>query len=81
MRFPNDRLYEVGLWADMLHLEGTELSCAYRVDIRAIVVPETIDAIRALTVNRMPAGESIALADAALEAGTPFAARGSRLST
>ena len=78
---PHDSLYELGLWADMLHVEGTELFYAYMVDNQAIVIPETIDAIRALTENRMPAGESIALTDAMLEMGAPFAARGSRLST
>jgi glyceraldehyde-3-phosphate dehydrogenase (NAD(P)) len=56
---PHDNLYEVALWADMLKVEGDELFYAYMVDNQAIyaytadnqaiVIPETIDAIRALT--------------------------------
>tara|TARA_R110000850_G_scaffold19258_2_gene58621 strand:+ start:1500 stop:1898 length:399 start_codon:yes stop_codon:yes gene_type:complete len=44
---PNDSLYEVALWKDMLKVEGDELFYAYMVDNQAIVTPETIDAIRA----------------------------------
>lgn len=72
---PHDSLYEVGLWADMLRVEGTELFYAYMVDNQAIVIPETIDAIRALTGDRVPAGESIALTDTALGMGMPFATK------
>ncbi len=46
---PYDSLYEVALWSDMLTVEGDELFYAYMVDNQAIVIPETIDAIRALT--------------------------------
>ena len=46
---PHDNLYEVALWADMLRVQGDELPYAYMVDNQAIVVPETVDAIRALT--------------------------------
>jgi glyceraldehyde-3-phosphate dehydrogenase (NAD(P)) len=42
-------MYEVALWQDMLKVEGDELYYAYVVDNQAIVIPETIDAIRALT--------------------------------
>ncbi|MEJ7827348.1 MAG: type II glyceraldehyde-3-phosphate dehydrogenase [Segetibacter sp.] len=42
-------MYEVALWQDMLTVEGDELFYAYVVDNQAIVIPETIDAIRALT--------------------------------
>jgi glyceraldehyde-3-phosphate dehydrogenase (NAD(P)) len=63
---PHDNLYEVALWADMLRVQGDELFYAYMVDNQAIVIPETIDAIRALTgAVRNPAG-SIAKTDAAL---------------
>lgn len=44
------------------------------VDNQAIVIPEMIDTIRALTGSRVPAGESIALTDIALWMGMPFAA-------
>lgn len=72
---PHDSLYEVGLWIDMLRVQGTELFYAYMVDNQAIVIPETIDAIRALTGHRVLASESIAITDASLGMGTPFAAK------
>jgi glyceraldehyde-3-phosphate dehydrogenase (NAD(P)) len=59
-------LYEVALWADMLTLQGDELFYAYMVDNQAIVIPETIDAIRALTGMEPDAAASIARTDAAL---------------
>lgn len=46
---PHDNLYEVALWEDMLSVQGDEVFYAYMVDNQAIVIPETIDAIRALT--------------------------------
>ena len=72
---PHDSLYEVGPWADTLRVQGTELFYAYMVDNQAIVIPETIDAIRALTGHPAVASESIAITDAALGMGTPFAAK------
>ena len=45
---PHDNLYEVALWEDMLTVQGDEAFYAYMVDNQAIVIPETIDAIRAL---------------------------------
>lgn len=45
---PRVDLYEVALWEDMLTVQGDELFYAYMVDNQAIVIPETIDAIRAL---------------------------------
>ena len=67
---PNDSLYEVALWADMLKVEGDELFYAYMVDNQAIVIPETIDAIRALTEAERDASTSIARTNAALGVGT-----------
>lgn len=63
---PHDNLYEVALWADMLRVQGDELFYAYMVDNQAIVIPETIDAIRALTGTVKDANESIASTNAAL---------------
>jgi len=63
---PHGNLYEVALWADMLRVEGDELFYAYMVDNQAIVIPETIDAIRALTRAVEDASESIAMTNAAL---------------
>ena len=70
---PNDSLYEVALWEDMLKVEGDELFYAYMVDNQAIVIPETIDAIRALTEAERDGSASIARTNAALGVGT-FAA-------
>lgn len=52
-------MYEVALWQDMLKVDGDELYYAYLVDNQAIVIPETIDAIRALTGIENSAEKSI----------------------
>ena len=67
---PHDNLYEVALWSDMLKVEGDELFYAYMVDNQAIVIPETIDAIRALTGLSRDASQSIAKTNAALGIGS-----------
>jgi len=56
---PYGDMYEVALWQDMLEVEGNELFYAYVVDNQAIVIPETIDAIRALTGLEKNAQDSI----------------------
>ena len=66
---PRADLYEVALWEDMLKVQGNELFCAYMVDNQAIVVPETIDAIRALTKAEGNGKASIAKTDAAMGIG------------
>ncbi|HAW80271.1 MAG TPA: type II glyceraldehyde-3-phosphate dehydrogenase, partial [Balneola sp.] len=48
------------LWEDMLKVQGDELFYAYVVDNQAIVIPETIDAIRALTGIETDGTKSIA---------------------
>ncbi|AYN67233.1 type II glyceraldehyde-3-phosphate dehydrogenase [Euzebyella marina] len=53
-------MYEVALWEDMLKVVGDELFYAYVVDNQAIVIPETIDAIRALTGIDSDGNKSIA---------------------
>ena len=52
-------MYEVALWKDMLTVVNDELFLAYVVDNQAIVIPETIDAIRALTGIERDAAKSI----------------------
>lgn len=52
-------MYEVALWEDMLQVVGNELFFSYVVDNQAIVIPETIDAIRALTGIETDAHNSI----------------------
>src|SRR5690606_1886460 len=66
---PRADLYEVALLEDMLKVQGNELFYAYMVDNQAIVVPETIDAIRALTRAQGEAAASIAKTDAAMGIG------------
>lgn len=65
---PRSDLYEVALWEDLLTVEGREAFYAYAVDNQAIVVPETIDAIRALS-GRERAADSIERTNAALGIG------------
>ena len=56
---PHGDMYEVAIWEDMLKVEGDELYYAYLVDNQAIVIPETIDAIRALTESESDPKKSI----------------------
>ncbi len=56
---PYGDMYEVALWQDMLKVVDDELFYAYVVDNQAIVIPETIDAIRALTGIEKDAAASI----------------------
>lgn len=67
---PHDNLYEVALWEDMLTVQGDEAFYAYMVDNQAIVIPETIDAIRALTGRESDGATSIRKTNEAL--GIPF---------
>jgi len=67
---PHDNLYEVALWEDMLTVQGDEAFYAYMVDNQAIVIPETIDAIRALTELEADGAASIRKTNAAL--GIPY---------
>lgn len=66
----HENLYEVALWEDMLTVQGDELFYAYMVDNQAIVIPETIDAIRALTGIESEAENSIRKTNAAMGIGT-----------
>lgn len=66
---PHGDLYEVALWVDMLKVQGDELFYAYMVDNQAIVIPETIDAIRALSGRVADPATSIAMTNASLGIG------------
>ena len=70
---PRDNLYEVALWEDLVTVQGDEAFYSYMVDNQAIVIPETIDAIRALTGREKNANASLTKTDAALGIGGPFA--------
>lgn len=66
-------LYEVALWENLVEVRGDELFYAYMVDNQAIVIPETIDAIRALSGNCRTAEESIRTTNETLGIPAPFA--------
>jgi glyceraldehyde-3-phosphate dehydrogenase (NAD(P)) len=63
---PRGDMWEVGLWEDSLTVKGNELFYNYQVYNQAIVVPETIDAIRALTGIENDGLKSIAKTDSAM---------------
>jgi glyceraldehyde-3-phosphate dehydrogenase (NAD(P)) len=63
---PRNDMWEVALWEDSLAVDDREIYLTYQVHNEAIVVPETIDAIRALTGVEVDAERSIARTDAAL---------------
>jgi glyceraldehyde-3-phosphate dehydrogenase (NAD(P)) len=63
---PRGDMWEVALWEDVLTVEGDEAYLTYQVYNEAIVVPECIDAIRALTGTVEDPATSIAITDQAL---------------
>ena len=72
---PRADLYEVGLWEDLVTIQGDELFYTYMVDNQAIVIPETIDAVRALAGTQPDAATSIAATDRSLGIPLPASAR------
>lgn len=60
---PRGDMWEVAVWEDVLMVQGQEAYLTYQVYNEAIVVPETIDAIRALTETETDGLTSIALTD------------------
>jgi glyceraldehyde-3-phosphate dehydrogenase (NAD(P)) len=63
---PRADMWEVAIWEDALAFRDGELCMAFQVDNEAIVIPETIDCIRALTAVERDPGVSIAKTDRAL---------------
>ena len=63
---PRNDLWETVVWEDILSVSGRELFLCQQVDNQAIVVPENIDAIRALTGIEQSGENSIAKTDRAL---------------
>ena len=72
---PRGDMWEVWLWEDSLTVNGNELFYNYQVYNQAIVVPETIDAIRALTGIENDGLKSIAKTDKAMGLMREFLAR------
>lgn len=63
---PRGDMWEVGLWIDSLTVNENNLYFNYQVYNQAIVIPETIDAIRALTGIETNGHESIKKTDRSL---------------
>lgn len=63
---PRGDMYEVAVWADVLTVKGNELFYTYQVDNQAVVIPENVDAIRALSSMEPDAASSILRTDQAL---------------
>lgn len=63
---PRGDMYEVAIWEDILTVQGNELFYTYTVDNQAVVIPENIDAIRALAGTITDGETSIRCTDKAL---------------
>jgi glyceraldehyde-3-phosphate dehydrogenase (NAD(P)) len=63
---PRGDMWEVAVWEDILTVDDDQVYYTYQVDNQAIVIPETIDAIRALTGAVRDAETSIDRTDEAL---------------
>ncbi len=63
---PRGDMWEVALWQDILSVDGSEAYYTYQVDNEAIVVPENIDAVRALAGRVRDGAESIRITDESL---------------
>ena len=63
---PRADLWEVAVWEDSLAVSGREIFLTYQVHNEAIVTPENVDAIRAVTASERHARISIARTDEAL---------------
>ncbi len=71
---PRGDMYEVAVWEDVLSVQGRDLYYTCQVDNQAIVIPETIDAIRALTGSAPDARTSICRTDESLGVQQDFLA-------
>lgn len=63
---PRGDMWEVAVWEDALTADEREVYVTYQVHNESIVVPETIDCIRALAGIERDGAASIAKTDAAL---------------
>ena len=63
---PRGDMWEVAVWEDLVTVQGDEAFLTYQVYNEAIVVPETIDAIRALTSAAPDAATSMRITDETL---------------
>jgi glyceraldehyde-3-phosphate dehydrogenase (NAD(P)) len=72
---PRGDMWEVALWEDVLTVNRTEVYYTYQVYNEAIVVPENIDAIRALVGTVEDGHQSIERTDQALGMRKDFLTR------
>lgn len=72
---PRGDMWEVALWEDVLTVNGNELYYIYQVYNEAIVVPESVDAIRALAGIVTDGRESIRMTDEAMGIRRDFLVR------
>lgn len=63
---PQGDIYENVVWSDSVLVKGNEVMLTYAVHQEAIVVPENIDAIRAVTRLKEKAEDSIKITDESL---------------
>lgn len=63
---PRGDMWEVAVWEDAVAADAREVYLTYQVHNEAIVIPETIDAIRAVTGLERDGARSIAKTDRAL---------------
>ncbi|MFP5579296.1 MAG: type II glyceraldehyde-3-phosphate dehydrogenase [Acidimicrobiia bacterium] len=63
---PRGDMWEVAVWEDALASDGRDVYLTFQVHNEAIVVPETIDCIRALTGIEPDGAASVAKTDASL---------------
>ncbi len=63
---PRGDMWEVAIWEDVLTVEGNELYMTYQVYNQAIVSPENVDAVRALSGIERDGARSIEKTDRAL---------------
>lgn len=66
LRRPRADMWEVAVWEDAIASDGRDVYLTYQVDNEAIVIPETIDCIRALTGIETDGSASIAKTDRSL---------------
>lgn len=63
---PRGDVWEAALWESTLAVRGRDIFCSYVVHNKSIVVPENIDAARALSGTEADPAKSMAATDAAL---------------
>ncbi len=63
---PRADMWEVAFWEDLLHVDGKDVAFYYQVHNEAIVIPENIDAIRAISGIESDPQKSIQKTDQSL---------------